>query len=271
MRFSLAVVATVATRTAVARDVPEAKQIPAETPNIGENTSQGCFSAKSGDMTELKMSRLSTGFCFQECRKADEDYTVAVLGTSNCFCGLEYPPEDALVDDESCSFPCAAYPLEVCGGLSTKEKDRKETSYFSVWNLGVKVAVPYAKGGADEEDKSEEENSQSDKGMEPDKEDGEGDKDENGDKDEHHSPTPLWQPSETASETFSTSSITPSGNESEDDNDDADNIAEETTSSTEPPTPEPSATMDSVAASNGLNRGIIAGSIFATAILASAL
>lgn len=66
------------------------------------------------------------------------------LSPGKCLCGTAYPPEDSLVDDEKCDFPCAAYPLDACGG-------RGDSDFFSVFNTGVEVFVPHV-GGSDGSD-----------------------------------------------------------------------------------------------------------------------
>lgn len=255
MHFNFVAAATVATQTALAMDV---EQVPAANPVPGAVTSQGCFSAMSGELQELGANFLSSGTCSQACKKADEEYTVAIIGPSKCYCSMEYPPKDALVDDENCSYSCPGYPLEACGGLSSGERESNE-GYFSVWNLGVKISVPNAKGGADDGEDSKEE-------------DGEGDKEGEGDEDEHDSSTSLGVASKTAtktasntaSQTTSTASTTPEGN------DDADNAIDQT-SGTASATPEASSPPEDAAAGLGLSTGLLAASAVAATVIASLL
>lgn len=119
----------------VARASP--KQPPVATPAFGSITSQGCFSSK-GNMTTAKLeaSTVSSGSCNDYCK--DNDYWVFGLSGQSCLCGMAYPPKADLSKDENCNFACPAYPLEACGGIG-------DPSYFSVYNLGEEVNVPYYK------------------------------------------------------------------------------------------------------------------------------
>lgn len=57
---------------------------------------------------------------------------VSAMKADKCYCGMVYPPEDDLVKDSFCNFPCPAYPQEACGALKT---------YYSVFNTGLEIAV----------------------------------------------------------------------------------------------------------------------------------
>lgn len=270
MRFSfIAAIAGVA-GTALARDTPIQK--PPKAPVVGANTPQGCFSDKTGEAVDITTSMLSAGTCSQACRKADEEFAVAIVGTSQCLCANEYPPKDALVDDEKCSYPCPGYPMEACGGMSSEHDDGEEKSYFSVWNLGVKVNVPNAKVGADDEDGTKDEG------------DGEGDKGEKGNAEENQSSTTSLSRasgttietatetvSESASKTSSTASITPGSNDSEDNDDAADNSTEQTSTGTASATPEASTPADGAASGRGLSTAVVGGTVLAAAVIASLL
>lgn len=112
------------------------KQLPAETPRIGAETSQGCFKSQ-GDLEDkggYLSTAVSSGMCKDVARKAKA--LVFALKGDKCLLGDTYPPEDDLVDDEKCNFGCPAYTQEACGGL-------KGGSYYSVFNTGIELDVKY--------------------------------------------------------------------------------------------------------------------------------
>jgi cell wall integrity and stress response component len=128
-----------ATVVASASAQSKGQQLPSQVPVVNALTSHGCFKS-SGSLKNpegYEPSKVSRGFCDDDvCNKMNA--TAFALKGQACFCGFEYPPEEDLVDDENCNFPCPAYPLEACGGIGSG-------SFFSVFNTGVDVDVPYAK------------------------------------------------------------------------------------------------------------------------------
>ncbi|KAF5613408.1 cell wall integrity and stress response component 1 [Fusarium subglutinans] len=103
-------------------------QEPAQTPVLNQQTRQGCFKSV-GNMTQaFSGTHTSSGYCFNLCKKK---YNAFALQGSNCYCGMLYPPDDDLVDDDKCNWPCPAYPKEACGALRT---------YYSVFNTGLELA-----------------------------------------------------------------------------------------------------------------------------------
>lgn len=110
----------------------KAVQAPITAPVPNADTSQGCFSSE-GDWKEFEVEGMSRGSCKDKCQ--EEGYLVTGLGGATCYCGDNYPPEDDLVDDKKCDYPCPAYSQEACGGI-------KEGGFYSVFNNGIKMAVP---------------------------------------------------------------------------------------------------------------------------------
>lgn len=103
-------------------------QQPAQTPVLNQQTRQGCFKSV-GNMTQaFSGTDTSSGYCFNLCKKK---YNAFALQGSKCYCGMLYPPDDDLVDDDKCNWPCPAYPKEACGALRT---------YYSVFNTGLELA-----------------------------------------------------------------------------------------------------------------------------------
>ena len=90
------------------------KQIPATTPRIGAETSQGCFKSKGEleDKGGYKSTEVSSGMCKDVAREAKA--LVFALRGDKCLLGDTYPPEDDLVDDDKCDFDCPAYSVEAC-------------------------------------------------------------------------------------------------------------------------------------------------------------
>ena len=259
MRFNL-IAATAAASTALARDLDIPEQKPATEPTPGLPTSHGCFSAKSGDAADVRTSMLSSGTCFETCKDSDKEYAVAILGPSECLCADEYPPREALVRDERCSYSCPGYPLEACGGLGDEH-------VYSVWNLGVQVKVPYAEAEAGEGEDGDEKDEPSDGDSEGDK-GGEDDDDEG----EHHSSTPLRTASETPSGTATvTATGTSSTSPSAPTDDDSQTTTEGTTSATASPSPVESDPPNGATVGRHLSMGAVAGGAFAAAFLAGEL
>lgn len=90
------------------------KQKPAETPRTGAETSQGCFKS-AGELEDkggYTRSGVTSGMCKDEAR--DAKALVFAMKGDKCLLGDTYPPEDDLVDDENCNFPCPSYQQEAC-------------------------------------------------------------------------------------------------------------------------------------------------------------
>jgi cell wall integrity and stress response component len=104
------------------------EQKPPQDPVLNQQTRQGCFKSVANMTVELSGSIVTSGECFKTCK--DDFYTFALQG-SKCYCGMVYPPEDDLVKDSNCDWPCPGYPFEACGALKT---------YYSVFNTGVELA-----------------------------------------------------------------------------------------------------------------------------------
>ncbi|ODA79097.1 hypothetical protein RJ55_04688 [Drechmeria coniospora] len=118
--------------TRIAARQAKGVQHPSEVPLPGSFKSQGCFSSQ-GNLTMHKApDKMSTGSCNNVC-KAD-NFWVAGMKGSQCFCGFAYPPTNALVDDKKCNYPCPFYDLEACGGLGTP-------GAWSIFNTGINVDV----------------------------------------------------------------------------------------------------------------------------------
>ncbi|KAF9769393.1 hypothetical protein IL306_013191 [Fusarium sp. DS 682] len=104
------------------------EQQPTVEPVLNQQTSQGCWKSR-GNMTEqLTGVEVTSGKCFSQCKKK---FLVFALQGSTCYCGMVYPEEGDLVDDDKCNWPCPGYPFEACGALKT---------YYSVFNTGVELA-----------------------------------------------------------------------------------------------------------------------------------
>lgn len=151
--FLLALAATAESVAAQATASPTAGvlavQPPIEAAKLGGQASQGCFKSKVADWDFYKIDGLSTGACHYLdvdgtgtkgvcAQKADKKYTVSALSPDGCYCGWEYPPKADIIKDSDCNFGCPAYGEEACGGFTDDG-----TTYYSVYNIGVKINVPY--------------------------------------------------------------------------------------------------------------------------------
>ncbi len=97
----------------------QAYQQPARSPMPGAMTSQGCYSSAARGWYTIANERtgmLTMGGCAKAC--TEDGATVAALKATDCFCGAEYPPEENLIEDSQCNFPCPGYPLEACKSYS---------------------------------------------------------------------------------------------------------------------------------------------------------
>ncbi|KAM0546233.1 hypothetical protein ACHAPJ_011020 [Fusarium lateritium] len=104
-------------------------QLPAREPVLNDVTSQGCWSSLPAEVEEgASGSFVSSGSCAEGCKKKKS--SVAILHLDKCYCADTYPPEDSLVKDDQCDWPCPGYAREACGG-----KDA-----YSVFNLGLELA-----------------------------------------------------------------------------------------------------------------------------------
>ncbi|KKA26157.1 hypothetical protein TD95_003588 [Thielaviopsis punctulata] len=112
-------------------------QGPTQIPTPGSQTRAGCFSSV-GNLTDpggYPDTSVSSGFCGVSLCVA-QNYTVFAIKGTKCYCGYSYPPEDDIISDSNCNYPCPAYPKEACGGISGK-------GAWSVFNSGINVDVPY--------------------------------------------------------------------------------------------------------------------------------
>ncbi|KAH7146366.1 hypothetical protein EDB81DRAFT_759641 [Dactylonectria macrodidyma] len=105
-------------------------QKPSTVPIVDQLTSHGCYKS-GGNLTVVKVKYVASGSCWEACVKK-EQYVMG-LHASSCYCGMVYPPEEDVTDDDECNYPCPYYDLEACGGL--------EDGIFSIWNTGVNVVV----------------------------------------------------------------------------------------------------------------------------------
>ncbi|KAL2884677.1 hypothetical protein HOO65_100081 [Ceratocystis lukuohia] len=112
-------------------------QAPSQIPTPGSQTRVGCFSS-SGNLTDpggYADTSVSSGFCgVSLC--VEKGFTVFAIRGPKCYCGNTYPPEDDIVEDSRCNYPCPAYPVEACGGISNG-------GAWSVFNSGIEVDVEY--------------------------------------------------------------------------------------------------------------------------------
>ncbi|QPC79834.1 hypothetical protein HYE68_010586 [Fusarium pseudograminearum] len=104
-------------------------QLPAKSPVLNQLSSQGCWKSNANMTEAFSGTQTTSGFCYNICLK--KKYYVSALQGSTCYCGMVYPPEDDLVDDDKCNWPCPAYGKEACGALK---------KYFSVFNTGIVLA-----------------------------------------------------------------------------------------------------------------------------------
>ena len=109
-------------------------QTPTSIPMLNQRTSQGCFKSAGGNLTLHPVTAMSSGKCNDECTA--KNFWVTALHLANCYCGWEYPPQDDLVENSDCAYPCPDYPLEACGGLG-------DPGYWSVFNTGKQINVQY--------------------------------------------------------------------------------------------------------------------------------
>lgn len=112
-------------------------QRPIEQPLPNALRSQGCFKSV-GELVNPKgypATATTSGFCNDSvCNKLNA--TVLALKGADCYCGFTYPPLDTRVDDSNCDYPCPGFGIEACGGI-------KAGSYYSVFNRGIEMDVPY--------------------------------------------------------------------------------------------------------------------------------
>lgn len=87
------------------------EQRPIEPPLPNDPKSQGCYKSM-GDWKEFAVENMSMGSCTDKC--ISEKFNASGLGGAKCYCGNNYPPEEDLVDDENCNYPCPSFPLEAC-------------------------------------------------------------------------------------------------------------------------------------------------------------
>lgn len=132
--------------SALAQEREKGKQPKPALPVPGALTAQGCFSSK-GNFTKSEVipSATSSGSCNEYC--LEEGWTVFALSGQSCLCGLAYPPEDSLSSDNKCNYPCPGYPYEACGGLGSP-------GFWSVFNMGVEINVPFFEEEDDEEEET---------------------------------------------------------------------------------------------------------------------
>lgn len=106
------------------------QQSPSEFPVPGSLKPQGCFSSQGNITIKQTVEKLSSGSCGKICLR--KEYAVMAVRGNQCLCGTHYPPEDTLVNDSNCNFPCPWYDKEACGGT-------KDDGYWSVFNSGFDV------------------------------------------------------------------------------------------------------------------------------------
>lgn len=112
-------------------------QGPTQVPTPGSQTRAGCFSSQGSlkDPGGYPETSVSSGFCGVSLCVA-KNYTVFAIKGTKCYCGYSYPPEDDIVSDSHCNYPCPAYPKEACGGITNG-------GAWSVFNSGINVDVSY--------------------------------------------------------------------------------------------------------------------------------
>ena len=132
------------------------KQLPAATPRLGAETSQGCFKS-AGDLEDkggYDPGSVSSGMCKDVARKAKA--LVFALKGEKCLLGDTYPPEEDLVDDDKCNFACPSYgeeacmyrdrgPLNQCHGNANRllGGGLKGGSFYSVFNTGIELDIEH--------------------------------------------------------------------------------------------------------------------------------
>jgi cell wall integrity and stress response component len=108
-------------------------QSPSSIPKPNTPVSVGCYTSHANMTTVPVKEGVSSGNCRVACLA--EDYTLSGLQGQNCLCGLAMPPEDTLVKDKNCNYPCPGYGEEACGSIGSPK-------HYSVWNLGVNIDPP---------------------------------------------------------------------------------------------------------------------------------
>lgn len=87
---------------------------PSAAPTIDVPTVQGCFSSQ-GDLKSVGvLSFNSIDKCAVDTCKAQGYAVGASMGANECYCGNEYPPASALVNDSNCDAPCTGYGTQAC-------------------------------------------------------------------------------------------------------------------------------------------------------------
>lgn len=76
-------------------------------------THDGCYSGLDGFTSMGQSASMSSFYCMNLCNK--KGYSVAAITSPGvCYCGNSIPATQ--VDSSQCTFPCPAYPQEMCGG-----------------------------------------------------------------------------------------------------------------------------------------------------------
>ncbi|KAH8900569.1 hypothetical protein GQ53DRAFT_627164, partial [Thozetella sp. PMI_491] len=114
--------------------VATAAEQPAQDPVLGSPTIHGCYSS----VGELKLNGSLTFNSFSSCYRQCEAVGAPVGATQGnlCYCGGQYPPAAALVNDSSCTTPCPGFAFDACGGAKA----------FTVINTGLKLDVGSSSG-----------------------------------------------------------------------------------------------------------------------------
>ena len=122
------------------------KQSPSEFPVPGQLKPQGCFSSQGNITVKQTVANLASGSCGEVCLA--KNYAVMAVRGNQCLCGTHYPPEDKLVKDSNCRFPCPYYDKEACGGVG-------DPGFWSVFNTGADVEATNLKKDPKDEDEDE--------------------------------------------------------------------------------------------------------------------
>lgn len=104
---------------------------PSAAPTLGAQVVQGCFNSWGNLIFNSTPSFNSKSACAVDICYAGGFKVAATSGGNQCYCGDEYPPENALVDDSKCDTPCPGYGVQACGGID----------FYTVYNTGIMLSV----------------------------------------------------------------------------------------------------------------------------------
>lgn len=127
-------------------------QAPSSKPVLGLPVVQGCFKSKGRLKFDSNPQWNSLSGCATDICAAKGKAVAGTMGGNQCFCGDEYPPEAARVDDSNCNQECNGFPAEACqsprydSSLLTRQRANFSfpgggAFFWTIYNTGLTIAV----------------------------------------------------------------------------------------------------------------------------------